>query len=397
MEYVFKKEIENYQVNELLKRLPFLVEDDINYVINYRGDLAYSLSISSITTSQADELFHMLDVLLDDICKLKNIPGKAIWEKPYLSSKSNIGEIFSNGFAYKNSLGQITLTGDLLKLYNNLNALFGTISQQLFCCEEYHFPVLLTTQTLEATGYFEHNPYQWLKVNRLKRGIHNYLLYSQKNVVQTSECPETSDFGYSLPPTMCYYVYDMLKNTSINNSAYTTSGRSFRYEGDCDKPFERLVDFTIRETVFVGTKEYVEESVERYMYYTVQVMDMLGTSGRCETANDIFFMTDRTAERLNVQKMLGSKYELLLYIPDGKLMAVASFNKHGNFIGKRFGIRSKNEGNRTAYSACVGIGLERLLYACVTQLGLDNITKLNLELENPRVLIKKLTDGTSME
>ncbi len=282
------------------------------------------------------------------------------------------------------------MSGELLKLFNRFNELFATISEQLFDCEAYEFPVLLSTKTLETTGYFEHNPYQWMKINRLKKGMENYQIYSRYASHQTSDSPEMCDSGYSLPPTMCYYVYDMLKNSSISNSSYTTCGRSFRYEGDCDKPFERLVDFTIRETVFVGTRKFVESSVEKYMSYTTKVMDILGICGKCETANDIFFMTDRTAERLNIQKMLGSKYELLLYIPDEKMIAVASFNKHGNFIGKRFDIHTKEISNPVAYSACVGIGLERLVYSCVSQIGIDNIKQFNEKLKNSSFIIEQL-------
>lgn len=390
MEYFFKRKIEEYQIGELQKRLPFLCEDKIDYRINYQDDLAYSITIFSVLETRIDELSKMLDYLLEDIYKIKNIPSKIAWEKEYYPSKSNLQEIFDSGYVYKNSIGQVTLSGELLKLFNRFNELFATISEQLFDCEAYEFPVLLSTKTLETTGYFEHNPYQWMKINRLKKGMENYQIYSRYASHQTSDSPEMCDSGYSLPPTMCYYVYDMLKNSSISNSSYTTCGRSFRYEGDCDKPFERLVDFTIRETVFVGTRKFVESSVEKYMSYTTKVMDILGICGKCETANDIFFMTDRTAERLNIQKMLGSKYELLLYIPDEKMIAVASFNKHGNFIGKRFDIHTKEISNPVAYSACVGIGLERLVYSCVSQIGIDNIKQFNEKLKNSSFIIEQL-------
>lgn len=390
MEYFFKRKIKEYQIGELQKRLPFLCEDKIDYRINYQDDLAYSMTIFSVSETRIDEFSQMLDYLLEDIYKIKNIPSKIAWEKEYSPSKCNLQEILDSGYVYKNSIGQVSLSGELLKLFNRFNELFAAISQQLFDCEAYEFPVLLSTKTLETTGYFEHNPYQWMKINRLKKGMGNYQIYSQYASRRTSDSVEMCDSGYSLPPTMCYYVYDMLKDSSISNSSYTTCGRSFRYEGDCDKPFERLVDFTIRETVFVGTRKFVESSVEKYMSYTTKVMDILGIRGKCETANDIFFMTDRTAERLNIQKMLGSKYELLLYIPDEKMIAVASFNKHGNFIGKRFDIHTNEISNPVAYSACVGIGLERLVYSCVSQIGLDSIKQFNEKLKNYSFIIEQL-------
>lgn len=390
MEYLFKKKLEKYQIEELQKRLPFLSEEDVKYQINYMDDFAYSMTISSVSDIKREELSQMLDYLLDDVCKIKNIPSKVFWEKEYFQNKSNLQEILDSDYVYKNSIGQVTLSGKILKLFNCFNNLFASISQQLFDSEAYEFPVLIPTKTLETTGYFEHNPYQWMNINRLKKGKKNYRTYSRDMSSPISDFSEMCDSGYSLPPTMCYYVYDMLKNRSIDNSSYTTCGRSFRYEGDCDEPFERLVDFTIRETVFVGTRKFVEYSIEKYMDYTTKVMDILGICGKCETANDIFFMTDRTAERLNIQKMLGSKYELLLYIPDAKMIAAASFNKHGNYIGKRFNIRTNEIYNPIAYSACVGIGLERLVYSCISQIGLEHIQQLNEELENSEFIIEQL-------
>ena len=394
MEYIFKQKIDRYQIDELQKRLPFLSEYQIDYIINYREGVAYSMTICPDSEIKIEELSQMLDYLMKDIYKIKNIPSKVVWEKEYFPSKSNLQEVLNSSYVYKNSVGQVTLSGDLLDLFNRFNELFAIISQRSFNSKAYEFPVLLPTRILEKTGYFEHNPYQWMKIDRLKKEIKNYQMYSKQMLYSTNNSASMCDSGYSLPPTMCYYVYDMLQNSSIDNSSYTTSGRAFRYEGDCDKPFERLVDFTIRETVFVGTRRFVEASVEKYMNYTIKLMDILGVCGRCETANDIFFMTDRTAERLNIQKMLGSKYELLLYVPDEKLVAVASFNKHGNFIGKRFNIHTNEIKNPIAYSACVGIGLERLVFSCVAQIGLEHIKQLVEDLKDPVFIIDQIEKCT---
>lgn len=396
MEFLFKKELSSYQIAELKKRIPFLSENKLMYSINYQNDMAYGMTISSDGDIDFEELSEIIGSLLEDIYKIKDIPSRIVWETARSPLKCSVQQIMDSDLVYKNADGQITLTGDMLCLFLSLDALFSSISQQLFHCEAYRFPVLLPTRTLEATGYFEHNPHQWMNVHRLKLGTQNYHQYLEGYMSENHNCPEMTDTGFSLPPTMCYYVYDMLKYKSIDNSSYTASGRSFRYEGNHILPFERLIDFTIRETVFVGTKEYVETSVDQYMNCMIGVMDILGLTGRCETANDMFFMTDRTAQRLNIQKMLGTKHELLLHIPDDKVVAVASFNKHGNFIGKRFNIWTSGSPRDTAYSSCVGIGLERLVYACVTQTGLNNICQLIDRVRNTTSIIQKLREHNQM-
>ena len=392
MEILFKQRLASYQIEELEKRIPFLSENKLIYSINYQNDMAYSMTISSDVDIDFEELSELVGSLLEDIYKIKDIPSRIVWETTKSPIKCSDQQIMDSDLVYKNANGQITLTGDLLCLFLSLDELFSSISQQLFHCKAYRFPVLLPTRTLEATGYFEHNPHQWMNVHRLKRGSQNYHQSLKGNMPKDHSCPEMTDTEFSLPPTMCYYVYDMLKYKSIENSSYTTSGRSFRYGGNLILPFERLIDFTIRETVFVGTKEYVESSVDQYMHCTTGVMDILGLAGRCETANDMFFMTDRTAQRLNIQKMLGTKYELLLNIPDDKVVAVASFNKHGNFIGKRFNIQTGGFPGNTAYSSCVGIGLERLVYACVTQTGLNNICQLIDRVKDTTSIIQQLQE-----
>ncbi len=100
MEYFFKRKIEEYQIGELQKRLPFLCEDKIDYRINYQDDLAYSITIFSVLETRIDELSKMLDYLLEDIYKIENIPSKIAWEKEYYPSKSNLQEIFDSGYVY---------------------------------------------------------------------------------------------------------------------------------------------------------------------------------------------------------------------------------------------------------------------------------------------------------
>ena len=56
MEYLFKKKLEKYQIEELQKRLPFLSEEDVKSQINYMDDFAYSISISSVSDINREEL-----------------------------------------------------------------------------------------------------------------------------------------------------------------------------------------------------------------------------------------------------------------------------------------------------------------------------------------------------
>ena len=54
---------------------------------------------------------------------------------------------------------------------------------------------------------------------------------------------------------------------------------------------------------------------------------------------------------------------------EGRDVAIASFNSHGDFFGRRMNIRLP--GGEVAHSGCVAFGLERWAYAFFCQNGLD--------------------------
>ena len=59
---------------------------------------------------------------------------------------------------------------------------------------------------------------------------------------------------------------------------------------------------------------------------------------------------------------------------EDEIEAVASFNLHETFFGRRFGITAADGG--PAWSGCVAFGLERWLLAVVAQGQLDHVEAL---------------------
>lgn len=75
--------------------------------------------------------------------------------------------------------------------------------------------------------------------------------------------------------------------------AYTARGPSFRFEHGYHSPLARLWDFTIRETVFLGRREYVDGHLDRLRGEIVGLADDIGLRGTCESASDPFFIPRR--------------------------------------------------------------------------------------------------------
>jgi hypothetical protein len=180
----------------------------------------------------------------------------------------------------------------------------------------------------------------------------------------------SSGFEHCLPPTMCFHTYHQLADQALPAPSFTITsrGKSFRFESRYRRSLERLWDFTIREIVFLGPRSHVLACRQRLMERTWELMETLGLGGRCEVANDPFFVDGSTAERIWSQHLLELKYELRLPLDHDRDVAVCSFNFHDRFFGESFGIKAEDG---YAHTACAGFGLERFAYAFLCRHGLD--------------------------
>ncbi|MFP3345602.1 hypothetical protein R0J87_24270, partial [Halomonas sp. SIMBA_159] len=66
----------------------------------------------------------------------------------------------------------------------------------------------------------------------------------------------------------------------------------------------------MREIVFIGDSEYINETRKTLLENTWQCFHQLGLSGKVTTANDPFFFYD-DMDKANYQLMANSKYELV--------------------------------------------------------------------------------------
>lgn len=80
----------------------------------------------------------------------------------------------------------------------------------------------------------------------------------------------------------------------------------------------------------------MSENVKNYRSCAIKFMRLLEVNGSCESASDPFFLTGKTSKKINVQKMMGSKYELRLCLGQNRTIAAGSFNIHGSICQKDF-------------------------------------------------------------
>lgn len=195
--------------------------------------------------------------------------------------------------------------------------------------------------------------------------------------------------GSVSPPAVCYHVYPAFERQRLARPVLLTlRGRCFRDESEVALSTGRLRDFEMREIVALGARADVERFRRELIAKVSDLVTLLDLEGRIETASDPFFAPDqeqgatdpagvaqesRVGEmrgRRLMQQVLPLKYELRLALGEnGDTCAVASFNHHLDFFGRRFDIRLRSD--VTAHTGCVAFGLERWVLAFLARHGTD--------------------------
>ena len=174
-----------------------------------------------------------------------------------------------------------------------------------------------------------------------------------------------------LAPSMCFHWYAWLRDSrDVEPMSITAVGKCFRYESGNLKTLERLWDFSMREIIFVGPKEYVLAQRQKAIDETVTLFDEWGLAYEIRSATDPFFIEEYSSQA-NFQSAFDLKFEACVDLPyRGDTLAAGSFNYHQDFFGRSFNIRAAN--GEAVHTSCVGFGLERLVLAFLAQYGLDS-------------------------
>lgn len=369
-------------IEEFEKKIYFISEEIFNFERIIENDVVVGLKLFINDISKSEQIKNTANnILHKEIIGLRDIQNKKIWETENNNKADGekiLNDLLRLNLVHIHGEGQIGFKEPLVELFNIFDMIFKKISMDIFNGENYRFPTLLKNTILKKVGYFDSFPNLLMFTTRLKNEVSNYENFkaefnNEDNFEQAKKklLEYCCIMDYALPPTMCYYVYDMLSNKKIENQCITARGKSFRFENRYYKPFERLWDFTIRETVFLGDFDYVKRNVNSYKLAAIQVAELIGLDGFCETANDPFFLTDNTTNRVNVQKMYGSKYELRLNTNQNHTIAVGSFNLHGQFLSKKFNLFSNEPDQKYIFTGCIGIGLERFMFSFLSQYGVE--------------------------
>jgi seryl-tRNA synthetase len=216
------------------------------------------------------------------------------------------------------------------------------------------FPPLMRVTDLERFDYFRNFPHLPLLVSSLRPEC---LQDAAERGVAAEVIPNSdlTTAGYALPSAACYNIYLHLSGAVLDGPRYiTTVASCFRKEQRYDE-LRRLLGFTMREIVCLGTRDEVQDHLRHFKQRICRFGEELGLGLAVQIGEDPFYQPQ--GARSLMQQLFPQKEE---FVYDGSV-AIASLNFHRNFFGERCEIRTA--GGQPAFTGCVAFGLERWLHA----------------------------------
>ncbi|GKX31022.1 hypothetical protein SH1V18_35020 [Vallitalea longa] len=253
--------------------------------------------------------------------------------------------------------------------------------------KEVKYSTLIPKYYMEKLNYFQSAP----KHLFYPMTLNNDTTKDFANSIQKNKGKLPNEFNnylgtpkYVLQSAPCFKIYFSLQDQEIeDNLIYTVKGECYRNEGKKTYLLERLLNFSMREFVFLGEPNFVVENRENILKWTFEWMQELGIKGNCALANDPFFICDDARKNFEIPKNV--KYEVKADIPyKNDSLSIASFDTHGNYFSKTFNFNI-NKSNKT-WSGCMGLGIERCTWSFLQQYGLDNK-------QWPEIIRRELNEG----
>jgi seryl-tRNA synthetase len=270
--------------------------------------------------------------------------------------------------------GQAQLDGPALLALQHVSTLLNEYIAQ-WSPVRLQTPTLIPAPVLSRCDYFRSFPQYVSFVSHLHEDfatIDDFRKRHQERDTLDDESRQNLDLpGECLSPAVCYHVYHRHASAPVPETGltYDVQGRCFRYESTNLSDLRRLWEFTMRELVFVGTREWVLARREEAIAAFIPVLERLELPAEIRTASDPFFIAPDATAKTYFQLSSETKYEISVGLDGEERLAVGSFNYHTDFFGRAFATDAGESG--PAHSVCVAFGLERLVHAILAHHGSD--------------------------
>ncbi len=284
-------------------------------------------------------------------------------------------ELLARGEVHQEAAGIFTLGPLVTGIIDYFEDHFVGLADS-FEAAHYRFPTLIPARYLERVNYFRAFPHSLTFVSHLREDLDVIDHFAQHAACDESGALNIPSESFNrtqtlLSPAVCYHLYFSLADQILpaGRVIATAVGNCFRYEAINLTSLERMWNFTMREVIFVGSKDFVLEHRETARQRMSQVFKELGLAYRVESANDPFFIGE-FRKQAAFQSAFQLKFEIRARLPfKESTLAIGSYNYHQDFFGRHLNI-SLPDGS-PVHTGCVAFGLERVVYAFLAQYGFD--------------------------
>lgn len=308
-------------------------------------------------------------------------------ERPVPNTTDPLPELLDRGEIFEESTGVYTLGPLMTRLMKYFEVIFLDLAES-FDAEPYHFPTLIPAKYLDRVNYFRAFPHSLTFTTHLREDLDVIDHFSEhaacdENGGLNSSADSFAKIQTLLSPAVCYHLYFSLADKELAKGKLTATavGNCFRYEATNLTSLERLWNFTMREVIFVGSKDFVLENRDIARNRMASALEKIGMAYRVESANDPFFIGE-FKKQAAFQSAFQLKFEIRANLPFKKMsndlsegdrvnntLAVGSYNYHQDFFGRSLNITLPD--GTPAHTGCVAFGLERVAFAFLAQFGLD--------------------------
>lgn len=280
-------------------------------------------------------------------------------------------QLSERGELHRLGPGQYALSGLPLALLELLDDTVRWVGRSLGA-EEHRFPTLIPIAAMQRIDYLSSRPECLHFVSHLCEEIDQIDDFSRqaKTIHDRVELGSKVKTDCLATVAVCLHAFHQLQDRDLGNEPRVIGavGRCMRYESKNLDSLRRLRDFTMREIICVGTAERVKDFLRRGLATVEETLVAWGLRSVVATASDMFFTRELVGQSA-FQQAFDLKLEFCAELAgEQDRLAIGSLNDHRDFIGTGFGIRA---GGRPARSACLAYGLERTVFAFLSQHGLD--------------------------
>ena len=366
-------------IGEVESKLAYVDETITKAVVHPAGDkITLHLSSSPIQEDREHlvrKIQHVVDTMAQGGFKPKIQILEDYLDRPVPYNTDPTGPLIERNEINQEAIGVYSLGPLVAGLVDYFESRFLELAQ-FFDAKPYRFPTLIPAKYMERVNYFRAFPHSLSFATHLREDLDVIDGFAEHTSCDELGALTTAGDSFApiktlLSPAVCYHLYFANADRTISEGQITATavGNCFRYESINLSSLERMWNFTMREVIFMGGKEFVLSNREKAREVVQRIFKEIGLAYKVESANDPFFIGE-FRKQAAFQSAFQLKYEIRASLPyKSSTLAVGSFNYHQDFFGRHLNI-SLPDGS-LAHTGCVAFGLERMAFAFLSQFGLD--------------------------